>query len=131
MTKRILLLCASAVLLAGGVQVFAHHSFTAAYDSTKRVTIEGVVKEFVWRNPHSYVRIDITTKEGTTENWTLEWGSSNQLSAAKYPVTRTTLKAGDKIIANGEPGRDPEARRVRIFTLKRPVDGWEWEGVVD
>lgn len=131
MKKRILLFCASAVLLAGGVQVFAHHSFTAAYDSTKRVTIEGVVKEFVWRNPHSYVRIDITTKEGTTENWTLEWGSSNQLSAAKYPVTRTTLRAGDKIIANGEPGRDPEARRVRIFTLKRPVDGWEWEGVID
>ncbi len=131
MKAKILLLCATAVLLAGGVQLFAHHSFTAAYDSTKRVTVEGVVKEFVWRNPHSYVRIDITTKAGTTENWTLEWGSSNQLSAAKYPVTRTTLRAGDKIIANGEPGRDPEARRVRIFTLKRPVDGWEWEGVVD
>jgi hypothetical protein len=131
MKTKILLLCASAVLLTGGVQLFAHHSFTAAYDSTKRVTIEGVVKEFVWRNPHSYVRIDTTTKEGTTESWTLEWGSSNQLSAAKYPVTRTTLKAGDKVIANGEPGRDPEARRVRIFTLKRPVDGWEWEGVVD
>ena len=131
MNKRILLLCASAVLLAGGAQVFAHHSFTAAYDSTKRVTIEGVVKEFVWRNPHSYVRIDVTTKEGTTESWTLEWGSSNQLSAAKFPVTRTTIKAGDKIVANGEPGRDAEARRVRIFTLKRPVDGWEWEGVID
>ena len=131
MKPTILLLSATAVLFAGGVQLFAHHSFTAAYDSTKRVTIEGVVKEFVWRNPHSYVRIDTTTKEGTTESWTLEWGSSNQLSAAKYPVTRTTLKAGDKVIANGEPGRDPEARRVRIFTLKRPVDGWEWEGVVD
>ena len=131
MKTKVLLLCATAVLLAGSVQLFAHHSFTAAYDSTKRVTIEGVVKEFVWRNPHSYVRIDTTTKEGTTESWTLEWGSSNQLSAAKYPVTRTTLHAGDKIIAKGEPGRDPEARRVRIFTLKRPVDGWEWEGVVD
>ena len=131
MKSRILLLCASVVLLAGGARVFAHHSFTAAYDSTKRVQIEGVVKEFVWRNPHSYVRIDVTTKEGTTENWTLEWGSSNQLSAAKYPVTRTTLRAGDKVVANGEPGRDLEARRIRIFTLKRPIDGWQWEGVVD
>ena len=131
MKTRLMLLCAGVVLLAGSVQLLAHHSFTAAYDSTKRVTIEGVVKEFVWRNPHSYVRIEVMTKEGTTETWTLEWGSSNQLSAAKYPVTRTTIKAGDKMIANGEPGRDPEARRVRIFTLKRPVDGWEWEGVVD
>jgi len=46
-------------------------------------------------------------------------------------VTRTTLKAGDKVVANGEPGRDLEARRIRIFTLKRPIDGWQWEGVVD
>ena len=130
MKTRILLLSATLTLLAGGAQLVAHHSFTAAYDSTKRVTIEGVVKEFVWRNPHSYVRIDVT-KDGKVENWTLEWGSSNQLSAAKYPVTRTTLKAGDKIIAGGEPGRDPEAHRVRVFTMKRPVDGWEWEGIVD
>lgn len=131
MKTRILLLSATVVLLAGAAQVVAHHSFTAAYDSTKRVTIEGTVKEFVWRNPHSYVRIEVVSKEGKTENWTLEWGSSNQLSAAKYPVTRTTLKAGDKIIAGGEPGRDPAARRVRVYTLKRPVDGWQWEGVVD
>jgi hypothetical protein len=130
MKTKILLLSATLTLLAGGAQLVAHHSFTAAYDSTKRVTIEGVVKEFVWRNPHSYVRIDVT-KDGKVENWTLEWGSSNQLSAAKYPVTRTTLKAGDKIIAGGEPGRDPEAHRVRVFTMKRPVDGWEWEGIVD
>ena len=131
MKTRILLLSAAVVLLAGGARLVAHHSFTAAYDSTKRVTMEGTVKEFVWRNPHSYVRIDVADKEGKTENWTLEWGSSNQLSAAKYPVTRTTLKAGDKIIAGGEPGRDPAARRMRVFTIKRPVDGWQWEGVVD
>ena len=131
MKYRVLMLCVGAVLLAGAGQVFAHHSFTAAYDSTKRVQIEGVVKEFVWRNPHSYVRIDTTTKDGKAETWTLEWGSSNQLSAAKYPVTRTTLHAGDKVVASGEPGRDPEARRVRIFTLKRPVDGWMWEGTVE
>jgi len=113
------------------VQVFAHHSFTAAYEAGKRVEIEGVVKEFVWRNPHSYLRIDVTDTAGKTEGWTLEWGSSTQLSAAKYPVTRTTLKFGDRIIASGEPGRDPEARRVRIFSIKRPVDGWEWQGVVE
>lgn len=120
-----------AALLAGGNSLIAHHSFTAAYDSTKRVEIEGVVKEFVWRNPHSFVRIEVTTKEGATELWNLEWGSTTQLQAAKYPVTRTTLKAGDRIVAGGEPGRDPAARRVRIFSIKRPIDGWEWEGTVD
>jgi len=131
MTRKGLILFASLVFLAGAGRLFAHHSFTAAYEPGKRVEIEGVVKEFVWRNPHSYVRLEITDKSGKAEVWTLEWGSSTQLSAAKYPVTRTTLKFGDHIIASGEPGRDPEARRVRIFSIKRPVDGWEWQGVVE
>ena len=131
MNRGVLMLCAGVLLLTGAGRVFAHHSFTAAYDSTKRVEVEGVVKEFVWRNPHSFLRIDVTTKDGATETWNLEWGSSNQLSAAKYPVTRTTIKAGDRIIAAGEPRRDPAVKGVRIFSIKRPVDGWMWEGIVD
>jgi len=119
-----------ALLVTAAVPALAHHSFTAAYESGKRVEIEGVVKEFVWRNPHSFVRIEVM-KDGKPEVWSLEWGSSTQLSAAKYPVTRTTLKFGDRIIAAGEPGRDPEAHRIRISSIKRPIDGWEWQGVVE
>jgi hypothetical protein len=130
--KRTLLMLAAAGILLGGVSAaFAHHSFTAAYDNTKRVEVEGVVREFIWRNPHSFLRIDVTNKEGKVENWSLEWGSSSQLSAAKYPVTRTTIKAGDKIIAGGEPRRDPSVKGLRVFSIKRPVDGWMWEGIVD
>ena len=132
MTRKMLMLVAAVLLLAGARQVFAHHSFTAAYDPTKQIEVEGVVKEFVWRNPHSFLRIDVTDKaSGKTETWALEWGSISQLTAAKYPVTRTTLKLGDRLIARGEAARDPEAKRVRVFSVKRPIDGWEWEGVVD
>jgi hypothetical protein len=130
--KRMFLIVVAAVVLLGGAGVaVAHHSFTAAYDNTKRVEVEGVVREFIWRNPHSFVRIDVTNKEGKVETWSLEWGSSSQLSAAKYPVTRTTIKAGDRIVAGGEPRRDPTVKGLRVFTIKRPVDGWMWEGVVD
>ena len=91
----------AALLLVSSTAALAHHSFTAAYEAGKRVTVEGVVKEFVWRNPHSFVRVDVMTKDGKTETWNLEWGSSTQLSAAKFPVTRTSLKFGDKIIEIG------------------------------
>lgn len=131
MKRRLLGILLLVLFTVATVRVLAHHSFTAAYESGKRIEIEGAVKEFVWRNPHSFVRIEVTNKEGKLEIWNLEWGSSTQLSAAKYPVTRTTLKFGDRIIAAGEPGRDPEARRIRIFSIKRPVDGWEWQGVAD
>ena len=57
MTRKAFILIASLVVLAGAGRAFAHHSFTAAYEAGKRVEIEGVVKEFIWRNPHSFVRI--------------------------------------------------------------------------
>ena len=131
MKRMIVLLLSGAATFPSTSLALAHHSFTAAYDNTKRVEVEGVVKEFVWRNPHSFVRIEVTTPEGATETWNLEWGSSSQLSAAKYPVTRTTIKAGDRIVAGGEPRRDPAVKGLRVFSIKRPVDGWMWEGIVD
>ena len=131
MKRPFLMLVCGAALFASAGAVYAHHSFTAAYDNSKRVEVEGVVKEFIWRNPHSFVRIDVTDKSGKVETWSLEWGSSNQLSAAKYPVTRTSIKAGDRIIAGGEPRRDPAVKGLRVYSIKRPLDGWMWEGTVD
>jgi Family of unknown function (DUF6152) len=131
MRRRVLTVVVAAFAATAAAQLFAHHSFTAAYDSSKRIEIQGTVKEFVWRNPHSFVRIDVASGSGAPETWNLEWGSISQLSAAKYPVTRTTLRAGDRIVASGEPSRDPEVKRMRVFSITRPIDGWQWEGVVD
>ena len=129
MTRTILVLLAAVALLAGAGQVFAHHSFSATYDSSQKVEIEGVVKEFVWRNPHSFLRVDVKEKDGTTKTWALEWGSISQLS--KSEMTRTTLKPGDRIIVGGEPARDQSSPRLLLQSLKRPSDGWTWNGRVE
>jgi Family of unknown function (DUF6152) len=116
------------VVLAGG-RLLAHHSFAAAYDPERRIEIEGVMTELVWRNPHSFMKIDVTEKDGTTKSWTLEWGSITQLSLGQ--ITRTSLKPGDRLIVTGQPARDAASPRVLIQALKRPSDGWEWKGKVD
>jgi len=128
MKRRIPVLVAFTILLAGSGQVFAHHSFSAEYDSTQKVELTGVVTQFVWRNPHSFMKVDVTEKDGTTKSWTLEWGSVSQLSQGQ--VTRTSLKPGDTIIVTGQAARDASAPRVLIETVKRPFDGWEWKGRV-
>ena len=128
MKGRILVLLAGAVLLAGGGRVFAHHSFSAEYDSTQKIELDGVVTQFVWRNPHSFMKIDVMEKDGTMKSWALEWGSTGQLAQAQ--ITRTSLKPGDRILVTGEPARDPSAPRLLITTVKRPSDGWEWKGRV-
>ena len=128
MKRRILVLFAGVVLLAGGGRAFAHHSFSAEYDSTQKIELDGVVTQFVWRNPHSFMKIDVMEKDGTMKSWALEWGSTGQLSQAQ--ITRTSLKPGDRILVTGEPARDTSAPRLLITTLKRPSDGWEWKGRV-
>ena len=129
MTRTILLIFAGIALLAGADRVFAHHSFSATYDSSQKVEIEGVVKEFVWRNPHSFMRIDVTDKDGATKTWALEWGSTNDLTQAQ--ITRTTLKPGDKLVVTGEAARDASSLRLLISSVKRPSDGFEWRGRVE
>jgi hypothetical protein len=128
MRGRIFALCA-AVLVLGAGYALAHHSFSATYDSENPIQVEGIVKEFVWRNPHSFLRIDVTEKDGTTKTWALEWGSISQLSKAS--MTRTTLKPGDRIVVGGEPARDQSSPRMLIQKVTRPSDGWTWTGRVE
>ena len=129
MKRRMLLLLVGLALLAGADRVFAHHSFSATYDSEQSVEIEGLVKEFLWRNPHSFMRLDVTDDDGTTKTWALEWGSTNDLTQAK--ITRTTLRPGDRIVVTGQAPRDPTSLRLLISRVNRPSDGFEWRGRVD
>jgi hypothetical protein len=126
---RILTLFAVLVFLPAADHLFAHHSFSATYDSTQKVEIEGVVKEFVWRNPHSFMRLDVTDKDGSIKTWALEWGSTNDLTQAK--ITRTTLKPGDKLKVTGEPARDASSLRLLISSIDRAADGFSWRGRVE
>ncbi|HEY5623618.1 MAG TPA: DUF6152 family protein [Gammaproteobacteria bacterium] len=127
MTRRLMLLLASAAALAGSGAVLAHHSFGATYDTDAApIEIEGVVRELVWRNPHSFVRVDVTADDGTVETWVLEWASINQLSEAQ--LTRTTLLPGQVVVANGTPPRDPGYPRLLLHEISRPSDGWKWQG---
>ena len=129
MARTILLMVVGIVLVTGADRLFAHHSFSATYDSANKVEIQGVVKEFVWRNPHSFMRIDVTDKAGETKTWALEWGSTNDLTQAS--ITRTTLKPGDKLVVTGESARDQSSLRLLITTISRPSDGFSWRGRVE
>jgi hypothetical protein len=106
----------------------AHHSFAATYLVDETSTIEGTMKEFLWRNPHSFVRVEAPDEKGVMQVWSIEWGGGAQLSQSH--VTRETLKPGDHVIVTGNPGRDPQEHRLRMKSITRPSDGFKWEGAV-
>jgi hypothetical protein len=83
----------------------AHHS-AAGIDRSKTVTLVGTVKEFGWRNPHSYMEIDVPNESGQTVTWKVEMTSPAFLIRAGWKAT--TLKPGDKVTVKVFPLRDGE-----------------------
>jgi len=111
-------------MLGAGSRAFAHHSFAATYREKDSVTIEGELVQLDFRNPHSFVHVDVKQKDGTTVRYAIEWGGVGQLG--QQGITRDTFKVGDHVIISGAPGRNAADHRVRMVTLKRPSDGFSW-----
>ena len=77
-------------LIAAGAAV-AHHS-PIVFDRTQQVTLTGVVTEFRWGNPHSWIHIDIADADGKVANWSIEMDPASHL--ARQGWRSTTLKTG-------------------------------------
>ena len=116
-----------AAMLGCGVSLVAHHSGSAAYFETKSQTIEGRLVQFIYRNPHSFVHVDVPGPDGTLTRWVVEWTSGQALSG--MGVTRETLKAGDMVVVTGAPGRNDDEHRLLMRAIVRPKDGWKWTGI--
>jgi hypothetical protein len=124
----IVLLIGATAMLAGGT-AYAHHSFAATYFVDQEVTVEGTLTQFMYRNPHSFVKVDVPDpKGGPAQTWSVEWGGGAQLT--QEHVTRDTLKPGDHVVVTGNPGRDPSEHRIRLHKIVRSSDCWKWEGVI-
>src|SRR5262249_23261287 len=78
--------------------MFAHHSIAGVYDSSRQVTIEGVVKEFRFVNPHPFVLVDVK-QNGGRQVWKLEMDNRSELVDAG--MTDQTLMRGDRIVVTG------------------------------
>jgi hypothetical protein len=97
-----------AMLIAGVVTLSAHHSFSAEFDGSKSVTIEGKVFKMDFVNPHSWLYIDTVTPDGKTERWGVEGGSPNVMFRLGW--SRDTLPVGTRVKVTGSPAKDGSKR---------------------
>ena len=81
-------------MLLVALPVSAHHS-DAGIDMESIVAFEGVVTDFVWRNPHVYVLVDRIGEDGQTVEWELQMGPINVISRRGW--RRDTLQSGDRV----------------------------------
>lgn len=109
MQDRLLNVILSAGMLIGAVlPAAAHHSFSAEFDSTKQVTLEGKVVQMEWVNPHSWLIIDVTKADGTVARWKIEGGSPSVLLRLGW--NRNSLPPGTKIKVIGYQAKDGSLR---------------------
>jgi uncharacterized protein DUF6152 len=94
-------------LLRMSTPVVAHHAFSAEFDATKPVRLEGVVTKMEWINPHSWIHIDVKTPDGV-ESWMIEGGAPNSLLRRGF--SPESLPIGTRIIVDGYQAKDGARR---------------------
>jgi hypothetical protein len=83
----------------------AHHSINAEFDSTKQVTLAGIITNVDWMNPHTYVFVDVKDPSlGKVRSWACELASPNEL--ARRGFTRESLKVGMSVRVMGSRAKD-------------------------
>jgi hypothetical protein len=109
-----------------GAPLEAHHAIATVYDMSRRITIEAVVRELHFVNPHPFVVADVRSADGATEQWRLEMDNHRELLDIGF--THQTLNPGDAIVVAGSPARR-EPRSLYIRRIDRPTDGFWYEQV--
>jgi len=109
-----------AAVVVASVPVFAHHSFNMFDVSPKaEIIVEGVVKQWNFTNPHSWLTVTVTSLDGTQADWSFEAGAVPQL--LPRGITIATYKVGDKVRVAAGPLRD--GRKGGVLKFVQHADG--------
>jgi Family of unknown function (DUF6152) len=119
---RILIAALAAAAVAAPVPSSAHHSATM-FEQTRTITVEGVVKEFQWTNPHSWLIVDVTDKDGTVTTWGFEAEGPSTLQRAG--IRPSEFPVGTKVTMTGRPMKD--GRPAAIWVLAVRADGRKFD----
>ena len=80
--------------------VLAHHG-TASFDTARDLTLKGTVTDWIWANPHCFLKFDAKDETGTVRNWAVE--VSNPTDMTKRGWARSSFKVGDMVTVDLQP----------------------------
>lgn len=108
----------SLILAALALPASGHHS-NAMFDLDNVVELTGTVKEFQFTNPHTWVQLVVEDGKGMSREWSLEWGSPNNLG--RQGIRPSTLPAGAQVVVRTNPMKDGSPGG--LFVGARLADG--------
>jgi hypothetical protein len=101
-----------------GASVSAHHAASVAYHVDREITVQGVVTEVKWENPHTWVYVEAKDAGGKVVTWSFEGAVPNQLY--RRGVTPAVLKPGVRVTIKAHPARDASRRAGEMTELLGP-----------
>src|ERR1700748_2915666 len=87
-------------LSAAPATLLAHHG-AASFDTTRELTLKGPVTEWIWANPHCFLKFDAKDDTGSVRNWAVEVSNPTDMTARGW--ARTSFKAGDEVTVTLQP----------------------------
>ena len=90
----------AAALLLVSVPLLAHHG-AAALDTGKEITLKGTVTEWVWSNPHCFLKFDVKGESSNVAHWAVETQAPSTM--VQWGWARTSFKAGDEVTVTLQP----------------------------
>jgi len=93
-----------ALIGVGAARLYAHHAFGAEFDPNLPVLLKGPIVRIEWINPHTWIHVEVTKKDGAKEVWMVEGGTPNSL--LRRGLKRDSLKIGQIVIVDGYQSKD-------------------------
>ncbi len=106
MRLRLGLLLALTALFVPAPRAFAHHSVSGQFDTTKPITLKGVVSKIDWMNPHVYVYLDVKDADGAVTTWALSTLPTAMMRRAGLSKESLAGAAGETVTIDAVPARD-------------------------
>ena len=102
-------------LLAAPSSLVAHHG-AATFDIAAEMTLKGTVTEWLWFNPHCFLKFDVKDETGKVTNWAVE--SGNPTDMTKRGWSRASFKPGDEVSVTLQPSKSGQpVGRIMAVTL--------------
>lgn len=102
--------------------LFAHHG-NASYDVEKTVTVRGVVTEYMWANPHVFVKVDAKDEGGNPVHWVIE--AQNIVAQSDLGWSNVMFKPGDQVVIDVTPAKN--GRPIGRFKGRIAINGQEFK----
>ena len=95
---------------------WAHHGWSE-YDSSKPLTLTGVIKESGYEHPHGHIRLEATGK-----TWSVVLAPPSRME--RRGLSKDALKPGGKVTVVGYPNREKaeEMRAERIMVNGKTIE---------